>query len=111
MKIESEPVYNCPDCLDTGFASVVDPVYWPASLRSVAVVCRCAEGDRRSTARDNDKRVKRKKVARLNGRMAIFRPGMNRTEAQEAIAEATRIENRENYTDFGEYAYEREETF
>ena len=103
MKIESEPVYNCPDCLDTGFVSVVDPVYWPESLRSVAVICTCSEGDSKAAARGADTRFKRKRVARLTTRMVMFKPGMNRHEAEEGIAAAERIENRPNYTDFGEY--------
>jgi hypothetical protein len=109
MKLDKEPVYNCPDCLDTGYASVIDPRYWPQSLRSVAVLCRCDDGDKRKTFRDNDKRIKRKPVATLSGRMAVFRPGMNRQDAVEAIAAAMAVENHPNYTDFGEYS--REESF
>jgi hypothetical protein len=111
MKIDNEPVYNCPDCQDTGYASVIDPVYWPASLRSVAVTCRCGEGDKRKTFRENDKRIKRKPVARLSNRMAIFRPGMNRQDAAEAIAAAMAVVNHPNYTDFGDYSHEQQEAF
>ncbi len=111
MIIESEPVYTCRDCLDTGYASVVDPRYWPASLRSVAVICLCSAGQAVAAAREKRTRTKPRAVARLNSRMVVFRPGMNRADAEEAIEEVKKIENHPNYTDFGDHSYEQQETF
>jgi hypothetical protein len=108
MIIDAEPVYRCPDCFDTGYASVVDPRYWPKSLRSVAVICNCSEGDSVAAAREKRTRTKPRAVARLNNQMAVFRPGMNRDDATAAIADVKRIENHRNYEPaFNDYNQER----
>lgn len=111
MIIDAEPVYRCHDCFDTGYCSVIDPRYWPKSLRSVAVICGCSEGDAVAAAREKRTRTKPRAVARLNSRMVVFRPGINRADAEEAIAEVKRIENHPNYTDFGDYSHEHQEAF
>ncbi len=107
-RIEGQDVYRCRNCHDTGWAQVIDPVYWPKSLRSVAVVCGCDQGDKVANWRANRES---RPVARLNKSMAAYVPGMNREDAAAAIADAQRVENRDNYTDFGDYSAEKARTF
>lgn len=77
MIIDGERVYTCTDCLDTGWVSAVDPVYWPKSIRTVAVACLCPRGDAIIDARAKHKR---RSVARTTARTIIHRPGMTRAD-------------------------------
>jgi len=82
MIIDGERVYACTDCLDTGWVSAVDPVCWPKSIRTVAVVCLCQRGDAIVEARAKHKR---RKVARTTARTIIHRPGMNRADVEKEL--------------------------
>jgi len=82
MRIDNERVYTCPDCRDTGWVSVVDPVYWPKKVRGVSAVCSCAAGDAVSEARSKNKR---RGVARVTARMIFWRPGMKREDVEQEL--------------------------
>jgi len=58
--IGDERVFNCPDCEDTGFVRVVDPVHWKEGrFRDCHVFCRCSKGELVRNRRSNAARPRR----------------------------------------------------
>jgi len=95
MQIDGQTVYDCADCLDSGYVAVVDPRQWAKGrISPVAVLCGCQAGRQRGEWRDNHEQ---NKVAWLTTRMVRFRPSMTREQCEAEIAETRAIERHPNY--------------
>jgi hypothetical protein len=133
--VNGEEVYDCPLCEDSGTVAV----WHPDTVRGIrngkdvaravcVVACVCSEGDRWARERTlngkrwpplprfDDKRMRRPQFTfEKEGQTHLALTGRyGEREATDLLAwiEAQeRIENHPNYTDFGDYSAEHQETF
>ena len=133
--VNGEPVYRCGVCCDGGTVAIWHPdtvraildcrkvVYWTA-----VVACTCQAGDRwarerilaskrwHPLPRYDEKRMRRPQfVFEKEGTTHLAITGRfgerEKADLEAWIDEQEKIENHPNYTDFGDYSHEQQETF
>lgn len=95
--VDGKEVFDCPDCLDTGWALVVDPERWNKhgrQLRPVAVICSCGCG---AVAKQNRENKNRRKVAGITTRCVLFDFAASKADLTAEVVASREIRNRPNY--------------
>lgn len=127
--INGEPVFDCHVCEDSGTLLVWDhhtvmevrDVGEPKSWRTYVVSCTCSSGDRwrrRNLRMFDERRMRRPQHAarcRETGEMLKCYPGLpsdaDKEDLREWIESKRGITSHRNYTDFGDYAADRQGAF
>lgn len=114
--VDGQQVYSCATCFDEGLVAVVDPRYWrDGTYRACSTYCTCQSGDRKQNRKflDGHKAIQRprfdkQKMFRIDYELLAEE---SRAQFVAWMAERSKVENHPNYTDFGDYSHEQQETF